>query len=129
MAAKRERIQGKGITEHPQPFPAVVKIGNMVFTAGISGDDPETHKVPDDIDGQSKNCFTNMKAIIEAAGGTVDNIAKVTVYMKDRTADRDAFNKRWTEVFPSVDNCPVRHVIPNDLQGNRRIQIEFIAVL
>ncbi|MCD6074215.1 MAG: enamine deaminase RidA [Rhodospirillales bacterium] len=128
MAAKRERIQGKGIVEHPQPFPAAVKIGNMVFTAGISGDDPETHKVPDDIDGQAKNCFANMKKIIETAGGTVDNIAKVTVYLKDR-GDRDAVNKRWIEVFPSPDQCPVRHAIPNDLQGNRKIQIEFIAVL
>lgn len=128
MAAKRERIQGKGITEHGQPFPAVVKIGNMVFTAGISGDDPETHKIPDDIDGQAKNCFANMKTIIQAAGGTVANIAKVTVYLKDR-ADRDAVNKRWIEVFPSIDEAPVRHAIPNDLQGNRRIQIEFIAVL
>jgi 2-iminobutanoate/2-iminopropanoate deaminase len=126
--AKRERIKGKGITEHPQPFPAAVKIGNMVFTAGISGDDPETHKVPDDVDGQCKNAFKNMRSIIETAGGTVGNIAKVTVYMKDRN-DRDTFNKYWLETFPNEDDRPVRHTLANDLGGNRRVQMEFIAVL
>jgi 2-iminobutanoate/2-iminopropanoate deaminase len=126
--ARRERIKGKGITEHPQPFPAAVKIGNMVFTAGISGDDPETHKTPDDIDGQCKNAFKNMRTIIEAAGGTVGNIAKVTVYMKDRN-DRDTFNKYWIETFPNEDDRPVRHTLANDLGGNRRVQMEFIAVL
>lgn len=126
--AKRERIKGKGITEHPQPFPAAVKIGNMVFTAGISGDDPETHSVPDDIDGQCKNAFKNMRTIIETAGGTTGNIAKVTVYMKDRN-DRDVFNKYWLETFPNEDDRPVRHTLANDLGGNRRVQMEFIAVL
>ena len=126
--AKRERIKGKGIVEHPQPFPAAVKIGNMVFTAGISGEDPETHKVPDDIDGQCSNAFRNMRAIIEAAGGTVGNIAKLTVFMKDRN-DRDVFNKYWLEMFPNEDDRPVRHTLANDLGGNRRVQMEFIAVL
>jgi 2-iminobutanoate/2-iminopropanoate deaminase len=126
--ATRERIKGQGITEHPQPFPAAVKIGNMVFTAGISGDDPATHKTPDDIDGQCENAFKNMRAIIETAGGTVGNIAKVTVYMKDRN-DRDTFNKYWIETFPYEDDRPVRHTLSNDLGGNRRVQMEFIAVL
>ena len=127
--AKRQRIKGKGITEHPQPFPAAVRIGNMVFTAGISGDDPETHKVPDDIDGQCKNAFRNMKAIIETAGGTVGDIAKVTVWLKDR-GDRDAVNKVWIEMFPNEDDRPVRHTLANpDLAANRKIQMEFIAVI
>jgi hypothetical protein len=38
-------------------------------------------------------------------------------------------NKHWVEMFPSTDDCPVRHAIPNDLAGNRRLQMEFIAVL
>ena len=127
--AKRQRIKGKGITEHPQPFPAAVKIGNMVFTAGISGDDPETHKVPDDAEGQCKNAFKNVRAIIETAGGTVGDIAKVTVWLKDM-ADREALNKAWIETFPNEDDRPVRHTLNNPgLAGNRKIQLEFIAVL
>ena len=127
--AKRQRIKGKGITEHPQPFPAAVKIGNMVFTAGISGDDPETHKVPDGIDEQCKNAFRNMRVIIETAGGSVGDIAKVTIWLKDRST-RDAVNKVWLEMFPNEDDRPVRHTLANpDLAANRMIQMEFIAVI
>ena len=127
--AKRQRIKGKGITEHPQPFPAAVKIGNMVFTAGISGDHPETHKVPDGIDEQCKNAFRNMRVIIETAGGSIGDIAKVTIWLKDRST-RDAVNKVWLEMFPNEDDRPVRHTLANpDLAANRMIQMEFIAVI
>jgi 2-iminobutanoate/2-iminopropanoate deaminase len=127
--AKRERIQGKGITEHPQPFSAAVKIGNMVFTSGISGDDPETHKVPDSADEQCANALKNAKTIIETAGGTADGIAKVTVWLKD-IKDRDSLNKAWTAMFPDESNRPCRHTLTNPgLAQNRLIQIDFIGVI
>jgi 2-iminobutanoate/2-iminopropanoate deaminase len=126
--AKRERIKGHGIPEHPQPFPAAVKIGNMVFSAGISGEDPETEEVPDGIDAQCKNAFGNMRRMIEQAGGTTANIAKVVVYLKDR-GNRDVVNQHWTAMFPDEDDRPVRHTLANPLGGNREIQMEFIGVL
>ena len=74
--AKRQRIKGKGILEHPQPFPAAIRIGNMVFTSNVFGDDPETHEVPKDLDTQCKNVFDAMRRIMEGAGGSVGDIAK-----------------------------------------------------
>ncbi len=69
-----------------------------------------------------------MRRIVEAGGGTTGDIAKVSVYLKDRK-DRDMVNVEWVKMFPSEDDCPVRHAIPSDLPGNRVIQLEFIAVV
>jgi enamine deaminase RidA (YjgF/YER057c/UK114 family) len=126
--AKRQRIKGKGILEHPQPFPAAIRIGNMVFTSNVFGDDPETHEVPKDLETQCKNVFDAMRRIMEGAGGSVGDIAKVTVTMTSRD-DRATMNKYWTAMFPNEDDRPVRHTVEGALAQGRKIQVEFIAVI
>lgn len=126
--AKRQRLKGPGILEHPQPFPAAVRVGNMVFTSNIFGDDPSTHEVPKDLDAQCKNAFDSMRKIMEAAGGSVGDIAKVTVTMTSRD-DRPTMNKYWTAMFPSEDDRPVRHTSEGTLAQGRKISLEFIAVI
>ena len=126
--AKRQRIKGKGILEHPQPFPAAVKVGNMVFTANIFGDDPETHEVPKDLDTQCKNVFDAMRRIMEEAGGSPADIAKVSVTMAKRV-DRPTMNKHWTAMFPNEGDRPVRHTTEGALGNGRLIAVEFIAVI
>ena len=69
-----------------------------------------------------------MKNIIEAAGGTTDNIGKVIVYLKD-FRHREFVNKEWSEMFPDEYNRPARHVIKADLQGDTFIQLDVIAAL
>ena len=126
--AKRQRIKGPGIAEHPQPFPAAIRVGNMVFTSNVFGDDPNTHEVPKDLDTQCKNVFDAMRRIMETAGGSPGDIAKVTVTMKNRD-DRTTMNKYWTAMFPDEDDRPVRHTVEGALGNNRLIQVEFIAVI
>ena len=126
--AKRQRIKGKGIAEHPQPFPAAIRIGNMVFTSNVFGDDPETHEVPKDLETQCKNVFDAMRRIMEGAGGSPGDIAKVTVTMTSRD-DRPTMNKYWTATFPNEDDRPVRHTVEGTLAQGRKIQVEFIAVI
>jgi 2-iminobutanoate/2-iminopropanoate deaminase len=126
--AKRQRIKGKGILEHPQPFPAAIRIGNMVFTSNVFGDDPDNHQVPKDLETQCKNVFDAMRRIMEVAGGSPADIAKVTVTMKNRD-DRPTMNKYWTEMFPDEDDRPVRHTVEGALAQGRLIQVEFIAVI
>lgn len=126
--ARREIIEGPEIPEHNQPFPAAVKIGNMVFSAAVGGEDPETHEMPEDIETQVKNTFTTIRAMMKRAGGTVDNIGKVSVLLRNRD-DRKYVNPEWVKMFPDEKDRPVRHTSIHDLAGNRLIQIEFIAVL
>jgi enamine deaminase RidA (YjgF/YER057c/UK114 family) len=126
--AKREIIAGPDIPEHNQPFPTAVKVGNMVFSSAVGGDDPETHEMPEDIETQVKNVFTTIRNIMTRAGGTVDDIGKVSVLLRDRE-HRKFVNPEWVKMFPKEDDRPVRHTSIHDLAPGRLIQIEFIAVI
>lgn len=125
--ARREVLELPGLG-HSNPIPYAVKIGSMVFTGGISGQDPATGNVPADPEQQVVHAFRNMRAVIEKAGGTTDDIAKVTVYLKDM-ALRQLVNAEWVKMFPDEHNRPVRHTLPSDSPTNPGIQLEMIGVL
>ena len=126
--ASRQRISGPDIPEHVTPFPAAVKIGNMLFSAATGGADPETHALPEDEDSQIANAFQTVRNILRRAGGSPANIAKVAVYVRDRSI-RPKVNPYWIEMFPDEDDRPVRHMVPSDMPPGQHIQLEFIAVL
>ena len=124
----RQRIKAANIPEHKNPFPAAVKLKNMVFSSAIGGDDPDTHELPADKETQIANVFRNIRNVMAAAGGSPANIGKVTIYVADRD-DRKLINPHWIEMFPDEDDRPVRHTAATSLPPGRHIQIEFIAVL
>lgn len=125
--AKRQVVEFPGIPRHKQPISTCVKIGNMVFTSAINGSDPATQTIAPEPEKQIALAFQNMKKIVEAAGGTQENIALVTVFLKDRQM-RDLVNKEWLKLFTG-DNPPCRHVLRWDLEGSMVIQLEMVAVL
>lgn len=126
--ANRQSINLPGAPMHSQPFPAASRAGNIIYSSAIPGKDPESGKVPDDAADQIRNVFINMKALVEAGGGTVDDIVKVQVFMEDRSK-RDLVNTEWVVMFPDEDSRPVRHTIAGPLPSNYIIQMEFIAVI
>ncbi len=126
--AKREAITGPDIMRHSQPFPTAVKIGNMVFSSAVGGDDTADHSLPDTVEEQVRHCFKNVRAIMQRAGGSTGDIAKVTVFLRDR-ADRKYVNPHWLEMFPDENDRPVRHTVVSDLVDGRFIQMEFVAVI
>jgi enamine deaminase RidA (YjgF/YER057c/UK114 family) len=70
-----------------------------------------------------------MKALVENAGGTLDDIGAVKITMKDR-ANRDMMNKSWVKSFPEAESRPARHVDENPgLGGGMQIQLEITAVI
>lgn len=126
--ANRKSIAADNIPTHPQPFPTATKVGNMVFSSAVAGGDPETHEVPDDPETQVKNAFAIVGNIMDAAGGSVDDIGKMVVYVRSRDI-RPLVNPHWEKMFPDEASRPVRHTVPADLPANYQIQLEFIAVL
>lgn len=126
--AKREIIAGPDIPEHSQPFPTAVKLGNMLFSSAVGGDDPDTHEMPEDIESQVKNTFQTINNIMARAGGSAADIGKVSVLLKSRD-DRKYVNPEWIKMFPDENDRPVRHTSIHDLAPGRLIQIEFIAVI
>lgn len=129
MAKKRQSLKVPGISHGANPIPSGVRIGNMVFSGGISGQDPETGQIPaDDAPRQAELAFENLERLMKAAGGSLDDVAHVTVYLKD-LANRGAINDAWLKRFPNEDDRPTRHTLKADLQGNTMLQLQIIAVL
>jgi 2-iminobutanoate/2-iminopropanoate deaminase len=125
--AKRKVLK-EGLPQHRNPIPTAVKIGQMVFSSAIGGHDPETNKSPKEPERQVELAFENIRRVMKAAGGSTDDIAKVTVFLKDMKY-RELVNQEWLKMFPDEENRPVRHAIKVDLPGELVVQLEIVAVL
>ena len=94
-----------------------------------SGTDPATGKVPEDLDQQCAQMFDNVRRVITAAGGSPDDIVKMTVWITDR-ALRPVLNKHWVEMFPDPQSRPARHTVASgDFTPPMQIQCDLFAVL
>ena len=128
MARKGRSIHVDGV-KHGAPIPFGARVGNMIFSSGIIGADPATGKVPDDLDSQCVFAFANMKTMLENAGGNLENIGSIKVYMKDRS-QREWVNRPWLEMFPDEDDRPARNAIEYDaFPPGILVQLEVIAVV
>ena len=125
---KRQTISAPDIPEHKNPIPAATRIDNLVFSSAVGGEDPVSHALPEDSDSQIANTFKTMAAIMREAGGSVEDIGKLSVYLADME-DRKLVNSHWLDIFPDESSRPVRHTSAKKLPAGRRIQVEFIAVL
>ena len=66
------------------PYSQAVKTGLVVFTSGQIGLDPATGElVSQDFEAQARQAFANLTAVAEAAGGTLANAVKLTLFLTD----------------------------------------------
>ena len=127
MGARRS-IEVPGFRHGGQPIPAASRVGNIIMTGGVYGLDPETGKIPDDVVRQTELMFVNLKRIMEAGGAGLDQIVKMTVYVKVPEA-RAAVNAQWLIAFPDPASRPARHTFQNDhLPANMLVQCDATAV-
>ncbi len=125
---KRRSIEVSGV-KHQNPIPAASRKGPFVVSGAISGADPATGKVPEDLDAQCAAMFANVRRLIEAAGGTTDDIIKMTVWITDRGL-RPTLNKHWVEMFPDPHSRPARHTVTSsDLTAPMQVQCDLLAVI
>jgi 2-iminobutanoate/2-iminopropanoate deaminase len=93
---------------HKNPIPNASRIGNIVMSGVIYGKDSRTDTIPETMAGQCALVFEHMKSVVEAAGGGVEDILKVNIYLKD-PSDRAAVNDEWVKMFPDEQARPARH--------------------
>ena len=126
--SRRRSFEVSGL-HHENPIPMGTIIGNLMMTSGIFGMDPGTRRVPDDIAEQCRVMFENVRRVMEAAGGSPDDIIKLVVWTKDKSF-KDAMNKEWLAMFPDEHSRPARHTMMyGGFSGNVLIQCEIVAVL
>ncbi len=81
------------------PYSQAIKVGNSVWVSGQIPLDPETMElVPGDIDSQARRVFSNLAAIADAAGGSLDDAVKINISLTD-LADFAAVNEVMAEFF------------------------------
>jgi len=108
--AKRKSIDITGF-QHSNPIPNATRIGNLLMSGVLVGLDPGTRNMPADLDAQLTNLFAHVKEVVETAGGTTDDIIKITVWLKNPN-DRELLNKHWVKMFPDKSARPSRHTLP-----------------
>lgn len=107
--AKRQSIHLEGLP-HSVPIPNAARVGNLFMSGTISGRSPETGEVSEDTTKQIEQLFANARQMLEAAGGSFDDVVKMTFYVKDR-AIRSALDPVWVAAFPDEHDRPARHVV------------------
>lgn len=110
------------------PYSQGVKVGNLVFTSGQLPMNPATGElIMNDIKAATKQSLENVKAILEAAGTSLDNAVKVTVFLKDMN-DFAAVNEIYGEYF--LNKMPARSAVQvAKLPKDAPIEIEAIAMV
>jgi 2-iminobutanoate/2-iminopropanoate deaminase len=103
-------------------------IGNMLVTGLIMDRDTRSDTVPDTIEEQCAILFRHIRDIVDAAGGTTDDIIKMNVWLKD-PSDRSALNAEWTAMFPDPENRPARQASSLEGYSIVMMQCDFMAVL
>jgi len=110
----------------PATYSQAVKAAGLVFVSGTGPTDPATGQIAGPtIQEQTRQCLTNIAAILEAAGSSMDKLASVTVILADED-DFAGMNEEWLRWFPA--NPPARQgaKLPVRVPG-LRISIAAIA--
>jgi len=113
---------------HNAPIPAGARVGNVICSSAVSGKDPATGTLPPGGTEQAALAFANLAAVLEAGGGAMADVVKLTVYVKDN-AMREAVNAAWMRHFPDPADRPARHIVVHDLQHGMLVQLECLAVV
>jgi 2-iminobutanoate/2-iminopropanoate deaminase len=127
----KERINTTQAPAAIGPYSQAIRVGDWLFTSGQIPLVPETGEmVQGDVRAQTRQVLSNLKAVLEAAGSSLDKIVKTTVFVTDLgqfgvlNAEYESFLKEFGggEVFPSRSTVQV-----SALPRGSQVEIEAIA--
>ncbi|MBC7562580.1 MAG: RidA family protein [Gemmatimonadaceae bacterium] len=110
------------------PYSQAVAVDSLLFTAGQIALDPVSMTVvPGDVGPQTEQVMKNLAAVCEAAGATLQDVVKTTVFLQDMS-DFQAMNEVYARHFG--DNRPARSTVAvRGLPRDVRVEIEAIVRL
>ena len=120
-----KEIATKNAPEAIGPYSQAVSCGDLVFVSGQLPINPQNGEIPEGIEAQTKQALTNANEILKAAGLSLKNACKVTVYLSDLSEFAD-MNKCYGEFFEKP--YPARAAIEAAaLPKGAKIEIDVIA--
>jgi len=109
----------------PEPegnnFTNCLKVGSQLYLSGMIATDPEA-----DAYAQSVSCLEKIQALVEAAGGTMSDVVKISVFLTD-IKHRAAFSKARAEFFPGRKPCSTMVGISALARSGLVVEVEAIA--
>jgi reactive intermediate/imine deaminase len=79
----RERIATPQAPAPIGPYSQAVRAGDTVYVSGMIGLDPQSGQMVEGLEAQAKRVFESLSAIATAAGGSLANVVKLTIYLTD----------------------------------------------
>ena len=107
------------------PYSQAIDAGSFVFIYGQIPVNPATGGIPEGIKAQTAQSIANIKAILAAAGLSIDNVVKTTVFLADMSLFGDMneiYAQEFTAPFPARSAVAVR-----ELPKQVLVEIEVIA--
>lgn len=108
------------------PYSQAIEANGMVFASGQIPVNPATGEIPEGIEAQAEQVMTNMKNLLEAAGTSLDNVLKTTVFIKSME-DFGTINGIYSKYF--TKDCPARSCVEvSRLPKDVLLEMEAIAL-
>lgn len=124
----REIIATKNAPAAVGPYSQAVRVGNFVHTAGQIALDPATNEmVAGDVAAQAEQVLNNLQAVLEAAGTSLDNVVKTTIflrYIRDFGAVNEVYGRYFSEQKPARSTVAV-----SALPLRALVEIEAVALV
>lgn len=124
---QRQAIRTDAAPKAIGPYEQAIRIDGFVFTAGQIPIDPTSgNLVADGIAEQTRQVLENLKAVLEAAGSSIDRVVKATVFLKNM-ADFAAMNDVYAEYFGG--SKPARSTVAvAELPKGALVEIDLVAL-
>ena len=121
-----ERVTAQGAPNPQGPYSHAVKAGNFIYVSGQAALDPVTSKpIHGTVAEEARRTLENLKAILEAAGASLEDVIKCSVFLAD-IRDFAAMNAVYAEYFDSAKpaRTTVQAVLP---AAGLKVEIDCIA--
>ena len=127
--AKQQAIHSASGPVAGSPYTPAVRAGDLLFISGQLGLDPETKQPHADFEKQVEGAVAGVRALVEAAGGTLEDVVKTTVFLAGDMSRFAALNAVYARLFTG-EVRPARSTIAvAALPLDALVEIEAVALL
>src|SRR2546428_9210738 len=127
MAMSRDAIQTSRAPAAIGPYSQAIRAGDTVYLSGQIGLDPATGNLRDGIEAQARQVFDNLRAVAEAAGGSLDNVVKISLLLAD-LADFTKVNEIMATYFMAPYPARATYQVAG-LPKGARVEVDAVLVL
>ena len=98
------------------PYSQAIEVNGMVFTSGVIPVDPATGVIPEGVEAQATQAFTNLTNLVEASGAAMSQVVKTTVFIKEMN-DFGKINEIYAKFFKELParSCVEVARLPKDV--------------